>query len=427
MEIENYNLRETYYSQIYTMKPAWWMKWGIATVFIILAIIITLAYFIRYPDTVVSDLRLTTNKPSITLPITTTAQVHELFVHDGEIVDKGTTLLVLDNNGNYKDILALEEQLQQLELEKSQLLRFFENTLTQDLKLGSILENHWIQFSTALLEYYKIQKLDSYNLQKSALRKELDRQIALRNKYVQLITTDAKEQELLNNKLRTDSTLYQKGVISRMQYNDGKQNFYSTSKQLQQNQLSLRRINIEITRLRNAIKNYSGEETASILTHTVGIRESLAKLKSAIQTWKDTYVVEAPMGGKVNYLQELAIGKFYDGNIMVITPVEEEYYASLKIPFAGSGKVAKDQEVVIKLNDYPYREFGILRGTISEIATVADETYYLAKVAITKNNLSSYGKEVSLKENMSGIGEIITEDRNVLSRVFEKVTYAFHQ
>jgi hypothetical protein len=32
-----------------------------------------------------------------------------------------------------------------------------------------------------------------------------------------------------------------------------------------------------------------------------------------------------------------------------------------------------------------------------------------------------------LRENMSGIGEIITNDRSILERLFEKITYVFHK
>ena len=110
---------------------------------------------------------------------------------------------------------------------------------------------------------------------------------------------------------------------------------------------------------------------------------------------------------------------------MIITPEDKNYYASIQIPFAGAGKVEKEQRTVLKLNDYPYREYGIIEGQLDELSAIAGESFYLGKVILEKNKISSYGKKITLRESMTGICEIITKDRSILERLFEKITYAF--
>ena len=426
MSLENINIRDANYDEIHAMKPTWWMRWGILSVFMIVLILLFLGYFIKYPDLIYSEARLTTNQPSTELQIPLRSQLSNLMVNDGESIVKNQTLAVLDNDGHFKDILLLEKALHDFSFERDNLIKFFEDFSTLNLQLGSIIENQWLLFSDELLEYYKIVELETYDNQIRYLGAEIKRQQELKTKYSQLIQQDISEQKLLDNRLIVDSTLYKKGVISKMQYNESKRSFFANSKQLQQNDINLKRIDLEVTKMRNAIDNYGQNKEESLLAYNIGIKKILHQLKSSISNWKHKYLITSPIDGEVNFVQPIVAGKFYEGKIIVITPSEKEYYIQLKIPLNGAGKVEANQKVIIKLNDYPYREFGLLTGKINQVALVSGDEFYNATVRLEKSELSSYEKKINLKENMSGIGEIITTENSLLGRIFERILYAFH-
>src|SRR5690606_20462241 len=92
----------------------------------------------------------------------------------------------------------------------------------------------------------------------------------------------------------------------------------------------------------------------------------------------------------------------------------------------GAGKAKINQKVIVKLNDYPYKEFGVLTGYIADLYPISNEKSYLGKVIFKNTELSSYKKKLELKENMQGIAEVVTNDRNILERVFESVIYVFN-
>lgn len=102
-----------------------------------------------------------------------------------------------------------------------------------------------------------------------------------------------------------------------------------------------------------------------------------------------------------------------------------KFNAQIKIPFAGAGKIKTGQKVHVKLNDYPYNEYGIVTGRIEKISNVANKDFYLGKVALDNYKITDYKKKITIKENTMGIAEIITEDRSWLGRLFEKVIYVF--
>jgi len=425
MEIKQVDFREEYYNEIHDMKPKWWMRWGILSVFIILFIILSLGYIVKYPDVIRSEFRLTTNKPSVTLPLGKGSQIEKIFVKDKDSVIPNMPLLIIKNNSNYNDVFLLKKTINNFSFEKDSIIQFFDRFLNLDLQLGDVIENDWIAFSAELLDYYKIVKLDSYQSQVGFLKNELTRQYELKKQYTQLKNTDVQQRLLLDKKIKTDSILFSKGVISKMELNRNKRNFYSNSKILQQNNLALKRINLDITRLENSIKDYGNNEKENLLKQKLVIRKTLNRLKSSIYSWERNFTLISPIKGEVAFIQDLKKDAFYEGNVIVITPNKKDFYATLKIPFTGAGKVKEGQRVILKLNDYPYREFGILEGVLISFSAVAAENYYLGKVKIHKNKISSYGISIKVKENMSGNSEIITNNRSLLGRLFEKIIYAF--
>src|SRR5690606_24398058 len=97
----------------------------------------------------------------------------------------------------------------------------------------------------------------------------------------------------------------------------------------------------------------------------------------------------------------------------------------------GFGKIMKNNKVLIKLDDYPYREYGQIIGTVTSLSLIPYErqTYDLQKnvsksenqyrVMISLDNASqtTFKKSIELKPYMSGTAEIITKDINVLERI----------
>jgi hypothetical protein len=427
-EVEQINLREEYYTDVHNMNPKWWMRWGIGLVFIIFSILLVLGYIIKYPDVIKSEFRLSANNPSVTLPISNGNQIKKIFKNNNSIVDINDHLILFENESKYEDVMLLDKELNKFSFDKDSILIFFDKYLNKSLQLGSLIEQNWTLFSNELLEYYKIKKLDSYKEQIVFIEKELSKQHQLRNHYKNLIITDNKQKELLKIKIETDSLLFSKGVISKNSFNNSKNNFLETKKSLEKNDLAKKRVDLEITRLKNGISNYSSNEIENLISRKLGIRKSLNQLRSSIDLWKRKHLLISPITGSVNFIQDIKIGGFYEGNVLIVSPKNQDYYASIKIPFAGAGKAKISQKTILKFSEYPYREYGVIESKLYELNSIAGENFYLGKVKINNSEkISSYNKKIMLRENMSGIGEIITNDRSILERLFEKITYVFHK
>jgi HlyD family secretion protein len=390
-------------------------------------LVFILGYIIRYPDVISCEIKLRTDNPSVMLPLIQGSQIDKILVKNNAKVVIDDNLIVLKNNANYRDVLLLDKALKGFSFNDKYVINFFERFLTKELQLGNVIENDWMAFSNELLIFYKIKKLNSYQSQIVFLENELDKQYQLSLQYKNLVINDKEQRILINKKIEVDSILYSKNVTSKIDYNTNRQNFYIKKSDLEQNSLALNRVNLEITRLQNSIQNYKNNEKEGILTQQLSIRKSLNKLKSSIATWKRNFMLISPIIGKVSFVQDLEQNKFTEGNAIIIIPEGDTFYGSINIPILGAGKVKSGQKVIVKLNDYPYREFGVLTGTLTELYPVANEKSYIGRVKFEDINLSSYNKKVTIKENMNGIADVVTNDRNVLERLFQTILYAFNK
>jgi HlyD family secretion protein len=100
----------------------------------------------------------------------------------------------------------------------------------------------------------------------------------------------------------------------------------------------------------------------------------------------------------------------------------------LKFPVAGSGKVAKGQKVLIRLDNFPYAEFGMLEGKVASLSLIPEITpqgaFYAAEVILENGLTTNYGKTLPLNQEMSGSGEIITKKLSVFERLISPLKAA---
>ena len=91
------------------------------------------------------------------------------------------------------------------------------------------------------------------------------------------------------------------------------------------------------------------------------------------------------------------------------------------LPTVNSGKVRKGMRANIRLEGYPYQEFGVLQGQVSSIALVPEKEAYLVEIALSDSLVTSYGRTIPFAQELPGTARIITEDRRILDRVFDQV------
>ncbi len=423
--MENFDLREEFFNDVYTMKPKWWMRWGITIFLGIFLLLFFFAYIVRYPDIIKCDIEVSTNNPSITFQIAEGNEIEKILVKNNATVKDGTSLLVFRNSANYQDVLMLDKDLKTISLDEEGLVGFFEKYIGKEMQLGETIENEWSSLSDQLLSYYKIQKLNFFKVQVEYIEEELEDRIKLKRQYSTLTQINNNQDDINEERFKADSILFSRKVLSKGEYNNSRQSYYIKQLELKQNEIQLTRIEAEIGTLKNKRNSLLNEERQSLLTQTVSIKTSLGRIHSAIEAWKKRYLFVSPVQGKVHFLQNLEEGNFFSGKMLTVLPHSTFHSVKANINVAGAGKVKLGQRVLIKLNDYPYKEYGLLEGNLSEFSSIAGEDFYVGRIKLDNENISN--SRMVIRDNMRGIGEIITNDRNLLERVFSNILYVFNK
>lgn len=158
-------------------------------------------------------------------------------------------------------------------------------------------------------------------------------------------------------------------------------------------------------------------------TYEIQIDELLESFKSQLAKWKQTYLIIAPIDGNVTYNKVWSVNQTVSAGEIIATVIPEnqtKIIGKIDIPSVGMGKIKLGQKVNIKLDNYPYMEFGMLRGNIKTISLVPVEAekgiFYTAEVELPSNLVSNYGKKIPFSQNLTGTAEIITEDVRLLER-----------
>lgn len=104
----------------------------------------------------------------------------------------------------------------------------------------------------------------------------------------------------------------------------------------------------------------------------------------------------------------------------------------VKVPQFSFGKVSTGQKVNVKLDGYPYMEYGMLVGTIGYLSSVPDEQadtqnapQYTAEILFENGMKTTYGKELDMIQKMDGTAEIITEERSLIMRFLDPLVALF--
>ena len=81
--------------------------------------------------------------------------------------------------------------------------------------------------------------------------------------------------------------------------------------------------------------------------------------------------------------------------VFSIVPLQEDIIGQVLLPASGAGKVDVGNDVIIKLDNYPYIEFGSIKGKVKSISLVTK------KLKTETSNIETYLVIVSLPDGLT--------------------------
>lgn len=157
------------------------------------------------------------------------------------------------------------------------------------------------------------------------------------------------------------------------------------------------------------------------------IQHALQLLQNAVDNWKATYLVQANIAGNCIYTDYLSDFDFIQTGekIATILPKQQQSFLGLvQVPPQGLAKVQVGQAVHVRLDNFPYTEFGILKGKVAAIAPISSNDQHRIQVAFPKGLQSSYNIAFGFTQMMSGQAEVVTSQSTLLERLHQQIKSA---
>ena len=173
--------------------------------------------------------------------------------------------------------------------------------------------------------------------------------------------------------------------------------------------------------LNRNINSTNLSETKDDLSLLRNVILSFNQLKKTISEWEMNYVLRTSVSGEVSFMQIWIENQTINAgdNVFVVLPSESEnYLGKLKAPMLNSGKLKINQDVNIRLFNYPDREFGIVKGKVKSISLTPDkENNLLIDITLPDGLETTYHKKIAFQQEMTGTADIITEDLRLIERL----------
>jgi membrane fusion protein len=151
-----------------------------------------------------------------------------------------------------------------------------------------------------------------------------------------------------------------------------------------------------------------------------------------------SYIVRAPMAGRVTSILA-AVGHMADPKVpqLSIVPGDSHFEVELFVPARAIGFIERGQRVRLLYDAFPFQRFGTYRGTIESVATTMltpnempepmvtlKEPTYRVKIALERQTVTAFAREVPLQPDMTLRADIILEKRSMLDWLLEPLLSA---
>lgn len=418
---ENLNLRSEEVQEILSDPPAWIVRWGITLVFMLVCIILCLSFLIKYPDFVEAKILVTTKQPAEKIIARYSGQLDKIFIKNSDTVQKGQKLAILKSSGNSRDIYLLKKIVDTLPFNAKNFQ--FPFNKTSHLSLGDI-NTAYVNFEKSYMDYFLLRDLDPYTNQigdnKISLQ-ELKNQ--LRNQITQK-SIQEQEFKLKKRDFERDKHLFEKGIISQRDYELKELEFLQIQKSISSMAITISQITERISSASHTLASTKINEKEDTTKFLKNLNQAYDLLKEAIRNWEYNYTLTSSINGVISFQDFWGINQFVNvGNVVFsILPIDtSNLVGKLIIPSQNAGKVSIGQKVFIKLDNYPYQQFGMLIGKVSNFSMSPDtDGNYTVFITLPNGTKTSYNKILTFNQELLGSAEIITENLSVAERMFYK-------
>lgn len=407
-----------------TPKGGQQLVWAIA---IFVVAMIVWAYFAEVDEFTRGDGRVI---PSQYLQIVQNLEggiVEEVFVSEGQSVERGEPLVRLDDTilGSNRDAALVSKE--QLKAQSLRLLAEAQGRAFPEEEMAEFASEELIRKEKALYAAKAKELGDSSQIilqQVAQRRQELSewrsRARQLRQSY-----------NLLKEELDVTSPLVAEGAVSEVEVLRLRRQVNDIRGELTSAQLTIPRIESSLKESENkldAAESTFRSQAQSEYNQVVAELATLEKSSQAIENQVDRTLVTSPVTGTVKQIFVKTLGGVIQPgrDLVAIVPTEDKLRVEARISPADIAHIHPEQRAMVKFTAYDFSIHGGLLGEVVHISpdTIIDEennSYYLVQIETESSFLGDESSPLPIIAGMTTNVDIMTGKKTILDYILKPI------
>ena len=398
---------------IFHAVPARIVRFGSFTILVVIVFLIIGSTIIRYPDILPAEIVISNISPPVKVVTESSGELKRVMAINNSSVVRDEVLAIIENPASFDDILQLKRLLKSGSS--------YDSLKNYQLNLGE-LTTPTLQYLDASSRLDLFKKLNLAEKQQIALNDKIDAFQFLRKKQIEQKELISRNLELTQKDFNRNEKLANEGVISSQQFEMAEKDLIRAKRELANANELIGNSDLSIASLKNDLVQLDLKHREELARLTLAKDQSLSNLYTSILSWNKRYLLSSPIKGRITFLEDWNEGNYVESGKQLFW-IEAEYshaIGKVKLPMFKSSKVKKDQTVQVKLESYPFEEFGILVGKVKTISSVPNDNHYLIDVEFPDGLVTSYGKRLDFRQEMRGTASIVTEELSLFDRIFNQ-------
>ncbi len=355
----------------------------------------------------------------------------EIFVHEGDVVERNQTLMRLDD-------IRFSSSFSEEELKYHELLANIArlSALANDtaLQIPEHIKRDSPQLAQQALRLYDSKK-EEYNSVLETIRQQI------KQREQELIEAASKRKRLagsyamLAKEIELSEPLVGFGAMSEVELLRLQRSANDLQGELSATTLSVPRLQANLSEAKNRINEHQSQFRAAIIQELNTAKAEADRIAESMRATKDKVtrtLVRSPVKGTVKQIKVNTVGGVIQPgmDLIEVVPFEDELLIQAEIRPSDIAFLRPSQKAVVKLTAYDFAIYGGLDATLEHISadTITNmedgKNYYLIRLKTAQTYIEKNGERFDIIPGMTADVDILTGKKSVLDYLLKPILRA---
>ena len=387
--------------------------WVVLSIFLLLLLL--LAWLIRYPDVLSVRVVLQAEGLVDRLDAALPGRIAFVPVREGQEVAPGDVLLIWeDGSASWQDVQqlgAMPMPLQQADVER-----------IDALQLGS-LAPVWAEVRSAWQSYQTARATLRAGQYDASTGRQLAHLEDMAASIKRQSATAADALALAEEIWQRSQRLADSNAISRLQAAQAEAGYLDARAAAEALEQEYHQILFQKEALNKELKDVRILDEKALRAAQTAWMASWDRLKALQPEWEARHILNATGSGRVRFRQPLQSGLWLEEGAPLLAierpDTAEIWIARGRLPADGVGRVAVAAEADLRLDAFPFEEYGNVPGIVRYLSPLAENEAFLVEIEVSPPLITDTGKPLPAGPEMPATARIFTAKKRLLHRILE--------